>query len=259
MPKSPTMTCEQLAFEAQGKKIVQDLNAQFVSGQLSVIIGANGAGKSTWLELLAGLLQPSFGKVAIGDRSVTTSIGHVERARLIAWVPGSKSLPFAINCYDLVMLGRFAIHRGQPTATDHQRVRESLELMQLDSFRHRDVRFMSSGEQQRAALARGLVSDAPILLFDEPTTNLDIAASLKTWKLLKQISRQKRTVLVATHELLLAQHFADHFFALKDGSLVGHGSMGALSPELLHQVFGIELRLSQSLNGDFTVSINTED
>ncbi len=224
----------------KGDRLVLDgVTCTVERGQLAVLIGPNGAGKSTLLRALAGLEPVTSGSVTLGGRVVTASPPHL-RAKVLSWIPAESDVPFAFTARDCVVMGRYPWHQGLPTGGDFARADEALSLVGMEAFAAREVPTLSSGERLKVQVARALAGDAPCLLFDEPTANLDIGAALHLLALLRRIAGEGRTVVLSLHDLSLARRFAEHVICLDKGRVDGEGKAApTFDPARLKRVFGV--------------------
>ncbi|NPA79580.1 MAG: ABC transporter ATP-binding protein [Thermotogae bacterium] len=193
----------------------------FHPGRCYAVVGPSGSGKSTLLYLLAGVETPTSGRVLLGD-TVLSSLSDDERARLRALHFGFVFqrfylLPY-LNAADNLNVGLY-LKTGR---TDARRAAELLRTLGIEDP-YRLPHEYSGGEQQRIAIARALMKDPAILLADEPTGNLDSANSRQIFRILKDVARAGRTVIVATHDADMAAT-CDVILRLRDGRLSGdHG------------------------------------
>lgn len=230
-------------------RILDGVTCTFPSGKLAVIIGPNGAGKSTLLRVLTGLEPTAEGQVILGGRDVTHAASHL-RSKVLTWVPAESDVPFAFTARECVVMGRFPWHQGLPTSADYARADQALSLLGMGDFASREVPTLSSGERLKVQVARALAGDASCLLFDEPTANLDIGASLHLLTLLKQIAGEGRTIVVTLHDLSLARRFADHAVCLNHGRVVAEGDAAhTIGPATIDAVFGVVASTCNSPKG----------
>jgi len=196
------------------------------AGELTAIVGPNGSGKSTLLELLSGHLKPATGSVFL-DGTNLRDLNPRERARLIGLARQETILLFSFEVREFVRQGRHP-HLGHTLfegPEDERWVDWAIEKTCLQDFVGRRVMEMSSGEFQRAVLARTLAQRPRLLLLDEPTANLDIGYQVEMFRLLRQLAKSEEFVgVIVTHELSLAAEMADHAVLLEAGRCVGQGT-----------------------------------
>ena len=201
---------------------VNDVSLDIRAGEFLALLGSSGSGKSTFLNLLAGLDRPTSGAIHVGGRNLAT-IDSVELARYrrdtVGMVFQSFNLLPRMTLEENVELPlRLAeVDRSERAA----RVTEALEHVRLAARRHHRPSELSGGEQQRGALARALVNRPAILFADEPTGNLDSVNGEQILLLLREIqSTLGMTIIMVTHERPLAERFANRIAVLSDGRLV---------------------------------------
>lgn len=207
------------------REVLHGLDFDLKRGGVLGVVGPNGSGKSTLLRALTGLLPLSAGSVELEGKNLA-SLGARERARLCAVQPQVEAPLFDYTVNDLVLLGRHP-HRalvGSPTPEDRSAVTHALEQTGLAALATRNVRSLSTGEWQRALLARTLAQDSPILLLDEPAAHLDPGFRHSIHVLLCNLAREKqRAVLCVSHDLNLAAEFCDRLMVMLDGRIYALG------------------------------------
>ena len=186
----------------RGKKsVLSNLNMSFSFGELVAIEGNNGSGKSTFLETLAGLIQPSQGEIWLEGNSLS-KLSFAERANYISFIPSRKTTAAALEV-------RTAIAVGDLVGRKMSRVEEAIEKFNLKYLQDNLLTELSDGEFQRVQLARVWVQDTPIVLLDEPAAHLDANARQELFfELLKWAKEENKLVLLCSHELQLNKQFA---------------------------------------------------
>ena len=186
----------------RGKKsVLSNLNMSFSFGELVAIEGNNGSGKSTFLETLAGLIQPTQGEIWLEGNSLS-KLSFAERANYISFIPSRKTAAAALEV-------RTAIAVGDLVGRKMSRVEEAIEKFNLKNLQDNLLTELSDGEFQRVQLARVWVQDTPIVLLDEPAAHLDANARQELFgELLKWAKEENKLVLLCSHELQLNKQFA---------------------------------------------------
>lgn len=211
--------------------------------QLTTLIGPNGSGKTTLLRLLAGLWQPTVGKVTLNGRELP-QFRRYELAQQIALVPQNTHVNFAFRVKDIIMMGRHP-HRGRfqhKTEYDLHCVEQAMTKTDVVHLANRSVTELSGGERQRVMIARSLASQAQILLLDEPTASLDIAHALEILNLLTELVSEGKTVAFSIHDLNLAKHCANQIVLVHQGQIVDLGSPDeVLTDEVINKTFGVQV------------------
>ena len=193
------------------QSVLSNLNLVVERGEFACLLGPNGIGKSTLLRTLAGLQAPLAGRVAIDGRDIG-GIRAFDRARLIAVVLSDRISVGALQARQMVALGRYAHGgwNGRMSAEDAAMVDRALEAVGATHLADRDCRELSDGEKQKLNLARALAQEPALIILDEPTAFLDIAARVELIALLRQLAREQDLAVVAsTHDLDLALRTAD--------------------------------------------------
>jgi len=209
-------------------------------GELVAIIGPNGSGKSTLLEVVSGHLKPLEGRVRLRGENIH-QLSPRERAQRVGLARQETILLFSFQVREFVRQGRHP-HLGQSlfeTGEDERWVDWALEETNLRAFAGRRILEISSGEFQRAVLARTLAQRPRLLLLDEPTANLDIGYQIEMLLLIRQLAASEDMIaVVVTHELNLAAEFADLLILLDQGCCLSQGSPeDVLQSDLLSRVF----------------------
>ena len=202
-------------------RAVNDVSFSIDSGEFIALLGSSGSGKSSLLNLIAGLDTPSGGSVAVAGRDLAR-MTREELARYrrstVGMVFQAFNLVSAMTVLENVELPmRFA---EVPREQRMDKARTALERVGLGHRLDHRPSELSGGEQQRASLARALVNSPSLLLADEPTGNLDSLTGSEIMDLIHTINREGTTVLMVTHERPLAERYASRFVFLRDGKLV---------------------------------------
>jgi iron complex transport system ATP-binding protein len=233
--------------ELGGAPILRGADLRLRSGQLLAVVGPNGAGKSTLIRAACGLQRRSGGIVAWWGREVGSLRGR-ELARLRAFVPQRMPVPAGVTVREAVTIGRSSQLRllGRMTAGDRAAVDGAVERAAVGEFAERALTTLSGGELQRVQIAVGLAQEAPVLVADEPTSQLDLGASVEIAGLLRGLVAEGLTVLVVVHDLALAAAVADEVVVVSAGRTLAAGPpTSVLTPHLLASVWGADAELTE--------------
>ncbi len=224
------------------RPVLDGVSFELRPGQLVLLAGRNGAGKSTLLRLLLGALRPDGGQVDLHGRALGAWF-PLARARELAFVPQDAESPFEFTGRELVTMGRHP-HRQRSKALqsdDLAAIERALAAVDATQFADRPVTTLSGGEQRRIAVARALATEAPLLLLDEPTSNLDLEHALQLVTLLHRLAAAGRGILVASHDLNLLAPHCDRVVLLHAGRVFADGVPAqALAFENVATVFGVQ-------------------
>jgi multiple sugar transport system ATP-binding protein len=203
---------------------LKDVDLLVRDGEFMVLLGPSGCGKTTLLRCLAGLERIDGGTVRIGDRDVSDL---PPRDRHIAMVFQSYAVFPHMKVYDNIAFGLRM--RKKPKAEIERRVKEGAALLQLEPFLDRYPAQLSGGQRQRVAVARAIVTDAPVLLMDEPLSNLDALLRLHARAELKRLHGEvKRTTVYVTHDQIEALSMGDRIAVMREGQIVQLDTPSAL-------------------------------
>ncbi|HEV8167899.1 MAG TPA: ABC transporter ATP-binding protein [Pyrinomonadaceae bacterium] len=225
---------------------VSDVTLSLRPREITAIIGPNGAGKSTLLKSLNGQVHPSSGTILL-DGQPLERLNRRSISRRIAVVAQEAELRFPVTVLEFVLGGRFAWATnagwGWETERDLQIAHAVLHETELRELSGRLMNELSGGERQRALMARALATEAPILLLDEPTANLDLSHQATLLTLVrKRCDRNEAAALVVTHDINLAAQFADNLILMKSGRAVYTGTPEqVLQPQILQDVFEVRV------------------
>ena len=174
-------------------------------------MGPNGAGKTTLLKLMGGLLKPTDGRVEAFGKEIAL-LAPKEKAKLISIVPQNPHLPKEMRLIDFVMLGRNPyLHLMEwEGKKDLTKAIHSMKLTETDRLADRFLGEISGGELQRAMIAMAITQDTPVMLLDEPTSNLDLAHQSKIMHLIRETHNQHHGItVIAIHDLTLAAQYSN--------------------------------------------------
>ena len=230
------------------KPVLRGVDLSLGDGNVGILLGRNGAGKSTLLKIITGILKPSAGSVLFDGQDLL-AMTRRQRAALVAYVP--QQIEYGdLTVYQTVLTGRVSYYSVKPSKSDLDVVEKVISEMDLSDVSCRNVQELSGGERQKVAIARALAQEPKVLVFDEPTGNLDIANELLIIREARKIAHNKNiTVFSSIHDLNQAMVFGDIFFFMKDGYIKFSGSSEVFSPEVIREVYGVEAALVEN-NGE---------
>jgi iron complex transport system ATP-binding protein len=228
------------------RQAVVNVSLSVFPGDMTAIIGANGAGKSSLLRALNGAIQPSHGEILLDGKALHS---YARRAigRRIAVVTQEALLAFPLSVLEYVLGGRYpwAVPGtwGWESERDLEIALEVLRETELKNFSARLMNELSGGERQRAVLARALATTAGILLLDEPTANLDLAHQASMLKVVRAHCDERTTAaVIVTHDIILAAEFDNLVVLMKSGHMIAAGKPHeVLTEELLGDVLEIRV------------------
>ncbi|MDE6611179.1 MAG: ABC transporter ATP-binding protein [Muribaculaceae bacterium] len=200
------------------KVILSDINFSLGAGNMAVLIGSNGCGKSTLMRTIAGVQPPIAGSVAIDGKKVE-AYSRRELARRLAVVSTERIGGGALTAEECVAIGRYPYTGlfGRLSAEDKEIVGDSLNTVGMTDKANRYVGTLSDGERQKIMIARALAQQTGLIVLDEPTSFLDVAGRIDTMRLLRRLADRGHTILVSTHDIAPAIVQADTILAIDAG------------------------------------------
>ncbi len=224
------------------KPVLEDVSLCITDG-ITVLLGRNGAGKTSLLRCLTGEKRDYRGHILL-DGTEVRSLQPRDRAKRIGYLPQELPQP-GVTVQELVAFGRspYLPLTGRLTEPDAEAVEKALHLTGMAAFSHRLVDSLSGGERKKAFLAMALAQETPLVVLDEPTAQLDAAARLEFCRLLKKLNAETgRSFLVVMHELPEALVLADCLVVLHERGLAFAGTPQAcLQQQIPRRCFGITL------------------
>jgi iron complex transport system ATP-binding protein len=221
-----------------GRTVLDRASVRAHVGEVVALVGPNGAGKSTMLAVLAGDLRPDAGSVHVAGRPVGEWPAR-ELARRRAVLPQRPSVAFGFTVRDVVRMGRAPWAGTDAEDRDDEAVQRALAAADVLALADRPVPTLSGGEAARAALARVLAQETPLVLLDEPTASLDLRHQEVVLATARRRADEGAAVVVVLHDLGQAAAHADRIAVVAAGRVVADGPPAeVLRPELLGAVYG---------------------
>lgn len=211
---------ERLTYTVDGHVILEDINFELTSGERVAVFGPSGAGKSSLIRLLNRLDEPTSGTVYIDGQDYRQIPPRILRRRLGLVMQQPYLFPGTVA--ENIRFGPLANDED----LDDDRVQELLAGVDLDGFADRDVSKLSGGEAQRVNLARTLANKPEILLLDEPTSSLDVAAKREVEETILSILKSREvTCILVTHDPQQVRRLSERVLLLEEGRLQGDGAI----------------------------------
>lgn len=221
MSKKALMELVKITKKYNENKKIGEISFPINKGEILALCGGNGAGKSTLIKMLTGILKQTSGMIKIADKEADT-MSQTYKA-FFSYMPDDMVFPKQLT--GMETLEFFAKLQG----LNDRRVKEVLEKVGLDEERNQFIKHYSKGMQQRLSLAQALLSDAPLLILDEPTNGLDPFWVYRFKELIKEEKEAGKTILFSTHILSIVEEIADSAVFLEDGKLIHYASVAELT------------------------------
>lgn len=235
---------ENLSFRygASGNPVLDKVCLELKQGEIGILLGKNGSGKTTLFKNILGIEKPKSGIIHFDGENLL-KMKRRDRARRIAYVP--QHIHFGdLSVMDSVLMGRVSYFGLKAGREDYEAVEKILEDMKLTNFASRSAEALSGGEKQKIAIARAMAQEPRLMVFDEPTGNLDMANEQLIIEEAKKLAREKNiSILSSLHDLNQALAFGDKFFFLKDGVIKYAGGEEIITEEVIRDIFDIRVTL----------------
>ena len=238
------LSVENLTFRysRQGAPVLNGVNLALNQGEIGILLGKNGSGKTTCFKNILGILSPTGGSIRFDGENLL-KMSRRERARRIAYVP--QDIHFgALSVFDSILMGRVSYFGLKAGREDYLAAERILVEMHLEDFAQRNVEELSGGERQKIAIARAMAQEPKLMVFDEPTGNLDIANEQLIIEEARKLAKEKNiAVLSSLHDLNQAMNFGDKFFFLKNGAVKYAGGKEIIREDVIRDIFDIDVRI----------------
>jgi iron complex transport system ATP-binding protein len=243
-----------IGFRKRGEEmlLLENINLDVKSGELTGLIGRNGSGKSTLLRSLVRLQKLLCGKIRIQNIDLE-EIHPNEFAQLVAFVPSGLEYTETMTVRELASLGRFPYTNwiGKLTSTDNELIDEALAKVGIERLAKRKLSEISDGERQKAMIARTLAQNTPIIVLDEPTAFLDLPSKYDIISLLYELTRKGKTVIYSTHDLNIALRFSDKIWLIENKSIHDGAPEDLILDKTIAGIFESDKIHLNEMTGDF--------
>jgi iron complex transport system ATP-binding protein len=244
----PALEARDVRVEIGDKTILQAADLTLEAGKLVAVVGPNGAGKSTLARAVAGMQKTAAGAVHWMGDDLAKLRGRKLALRR-AFVPQRARVPDGVTVTEAVRIGRSPHLKPLQRASrrDNEAIERAMERTGVTKFADRKLTTLSGGELQRVQIAVALAQEAPVLMADEPTSHLDLGATVAVAKLLRSLADEGLAVLLVAHDLSLAAAVADTVVVMSQGRTVAAGPpLETLSHERLDEVWGVDASVQAS-------------
>ena len=217
---------------------LKNINLQVEEPSFITIIGPNGSGKTTLLKNICGLLKSQTGEILFENRNLL-NFHRKELSQLVAIVTQNQETIYDYLVEEIVEMGTYVLDKN---IEDKKKFLENIyKLTDIEDFVGRSIQTLSSGEKQRVYFARALAQDTPLLLLDEPISNLDLKHQVTIMELCKTLVNKGITVISVLHDINFALNYSDKILIMKNGEVRGFGNTSIISSELIREVFEQEV------------------
>jgi iron complex transport system ATP-binding protein len=245
----PILSLEKVGFSYGETRVLKGVDLEIREGEMVGILGPNGSGKSTLLRIMNGLLKPQEGEVCVRGRSLA-GLKRNMIAREIAMLAQEQHFRFDFTTLEVVLMGRFPhLRRLQfEGEKDLEIAGKALEATDTIMLAHRSIHSLSGGEKQRVLIARALAQEPRVMLFDEPTSFLDLKHKRDIFRLVSSLNRERGlSVVLVSHDIDLAAQHCHRIVLLKDGGIHRSGRPDeVMTASNLESVYGCPVLVDQN-------------
>lgn len=223
-------------------QILNNLSFKFKKGKFYGILGPNGSGKTTFLDILSGYKDALDSEIYIENKELK-EYSHLKLAKKIAIVPQKFDIVFPFLVSDILEMGRYPYKKKffSLQKKDYEIIDNVIKEIGLEEFLNKEITALSGGEEQRVIFGKALIQTTPILFLDESTSNLDPYYSHTLLNLVKKrVIKEETTVIGVFHDFNLASLYCDEILLLEKGQIVASGkTQEVLNSKKLEEVFKI--------------------
>lgn len=225
MTNTPPINAVELRKEYAGFTAVENSTFAVHEGEVLGIVGPNGAGKTTTLKMMAGLLSPTSGSVTVSG----VPAGNPEMRQNLGFLPEESPLYENMTAHSYLRF--FADLYEVPRDTADERITSALDKLDLEYRDDRKIGDMSKGMKRKVAIARALVNDPKVLIFDEPASGLDPVTTNYVIEFTKSLGEQGKTIVFSAHNLHQIEEVCDRVIIMNGGEIVARGTIDEIREE----------------------------
>lgn len=248
---------QNLSFSYGKQPVIDGISFDIEKGTVVSLLGPNGVGKSTLFKCVLGILDSYHGEIFLGGENIR-SFSPKALSKKIAYVPQSHYPAFQYTVFDMVLMGTSSQVSAfsSPGKKQQQIAQEALERLSISHLIHRDFMRLSGGERQLVLIARALAQQAPILMMDEPTANLDYGNQMHVLGCIQSLAKEGYTIIQSTHHPEQSFMFSDQIIAMLHGNLIAKGTpKEVIQSDVIKRLYHIDTKIESLYQDHFRVCL----
>lgn len=245
LKNNPVLKLENISFKYNTGFNISNIDFSLNASEFISIIGPNGSGKSTLLKIAAGLIKPNKGNVYLNNKLINY-FTLIEKAKNLSYIPQHyiEDIPFTTE--EIISMGLFPYQKYMGFLTDKEleTIKIIMNKFSISHLSNRIFSTLSGGEKQKIIIASAILQSKSLLLFDEPTSNLDINHKNEIYSIIKHITLKNISILFVSHNITLAALYSDKIILLNDGKIYKFGTpFEVITQKNINNIFGEGIKL----------------
>ena len=227
---------------SEKQTVLNNIDLTLEGPGLACIIGPNGVGKSTLVKMICKIIKPTSGTIKV-DGADISKMDIKELAKKVGYVPPFSNDFFSMTVLDTVLIGRHNHQKWRTNDKDIQMANRALKLLGVENLAMRKFNELSAGQHQKVAIARGIAEETPILILDEPTSNLDVRHQVFVIEMLRALAKvDNKLIVMISHDLNLSAKYADTVLMMSPpGTIKDIGTpQKVITEDAVKSVYGVD-------------------
>lgn len=238
---------ENLNFKYSNKEILKDVSFKIDKEETVCLLGKNGVGKTTLLELILSLKKYKNGSISINNKLIK-EYSNKELSKLISYVPQSIE-DTSLTVHDFLILGRIPYFNISPSIEDESEVINILKKLNIEHLINNPLNELSGGERQLISIGRAMLSKPKLMILDEPTANLDINNKKKILDLLKSLNKNEKVIIfISIHDINEALYISDRLLMMKEGKILYDIKSKDIKEEYINNTYDVRCEIIDNSN-----------